>query len=236
MPRCCASAPWRPAGPRARPGSRSPPCRRCRPGTAAPPRHRSAETALLRRLHRTAEALAAASPDTGWLVEHAQRLAEQHAEQPVVVASWHGDWVPWNMTRDGDQVLLWDWEHYEDDVLAGFDHLHYLAQTRRMRDGTDPAAEDAWLDEARAALTTDWGLDEGRDRDRHRGVPAARQRAVRRRPDRRDRADPRPRRLVARPARPPRRSVPMSTPMSTRSGTSDRCGSCTRARSPGAAW
>ncbi len=118
------------------------------------------ETPLLRRLQRTAETLAEASPDAAWLVEHAQHLAEQHAEQPVVGGSWHGDWVPWNMTRDGDQVLLWDWEHYEDDVLAGFDHLHFLAQTRRMRDGTDPAAEDAWLVEARAALTSEWGLGE----------------------------------------------------------------------------
>jgi hypothetical protein len=57
-------------------------------------------------------------------------------------------------------VLLWDWEHYEDDVLAGFDHLHYLAQTRRLRDGTDAAAEDAWLADARRALASEWGLTE----------------------------------------------------------------------------
>ena len=118
------------------------------------------ESALLGRVQRNAEALADASPDATWLVEHARRLAENHATQRVVVGSWHGDWVPWNMTSDGDRVLLWDWEHYEDDVLAGFDHLHFLAQTRRMRDGTDPAAEDAWLGEARTALTTEWGLDE----------------------------------------------------------------------------
>lgn len=116
------------------------------------------DTALLHRLRRCAEALTAASPDAGWLVERTDRLAELFATQRVTVGSWHGDWVPWNMTRDGEQVLMWDWEHFEDEVLAGFDHLHYLAQTRRMRDGTDPAAEDAWLAEARAAMAADWGM------------------------------------------------------------------------------
>ncbi len=91
--------------------------------------------------------------------------------QPWSGAAWHGDWVPWNMARDGDQVLLWDWEHYEDDVLAGFDHLHYLAQTRRMRDGTDwRPRTPGWR--RRAALTTDWGLTGPRPRPPSR-LPAA---------------------------------------------------------------
>jgi len=116
------------------------------------------ETPLLRRLRMRADELTATSPDAGWLAVSATRLAERYAAQPVTVGSWHGDWVPWNMTRDGEQVLMWDWEHFEDDVLAGFDHLHYLAQTRRMRDGTEPSVEDAWLAESRAAMASDWGM------------------------------------------------------------------------------
>jgi hypothetical protein len=119
-----------------------------------------AETPLLHRLSREAAHVASVSPDAAWLGEQLQRLAETHGDEVVTGASWHGDWVPWNMVRDGDQVLLWDWEHYEDDVLAGFDHLHYLAQTRRLRDGTDAAAEDAWLADARRALASEWGLTE----------------------------------------------------------------------------
>ena len=118
------------------------------------------ETPLLRRLRQCADALAAAVPDAGWLAEHAALLADQYSAQLVTVGSWHGDWVPWNMARDGEQVLLWDWEHLEGDVLAGFDHLHYLAQTHRMREGIGPDAEDAWLAASRTAMASDWAMTE----------------------------------------------------------------------------
>lgn len=117
-----------------------------------------AETPLIRRLSAEAAALAAVTPDAEWIVEHLQRLVAVNGAEPVTTSSWHGDWVPWNMVRDGNDVLLWDWEHHEDDVLSGFDHVHYLAQTRRLREGTDAAAEDAWLVDARHALASDWGL------------------------------------------------------------------------------
>jgi hypothetical protein len=117
-----------------------------------------AETPLVRRLHEEAAGLAALTPDADWVVEHLRRLVANHGTERVTTASWHGDWVPWNMVRDSGDVLLWDWEHYEDDVLSGFDHIHYLAQTRRLREGTGAAAEDAWLVDARDALAADWGL------------------------------------------------------------------------------
>jgi hypothetical protein len=117
-----------------------------------------AETPLARRLTEEAETLAAKTSDADWIVAALNRLMATHGPEPVTTASWHGDWVPWNMARDGVEVLLWDWEHYEDDVLPGFDHLHYLAQTRRLRDDTDAAAEDAWLADAHEALESDWNL------------------------------------------------------------------------------
>lgn len=117
-----------------------------------------AETPLVRRLADQAAALAELTPDARWIVEELRRLVATRGTEPVAKASWHGDWVPWNMARDGVDILLWDWEHYEDDVLPGFDHLHYLAQTRRLRDGTDAAAENAWLADARRVLESDWDL------------------------------------------------------------------------------
>lgn len=117
-----------------------------------------AESPLLQRLSREAAALARVTPDATWIVDHLERLAAAHGDVLVTGGAWHGDWVPWNMVRDGDDVLLWDWEHYEDDVMVGFDHLHYLAQTRRLRDGTDTAAEDAWLADAHGALAGEWAL------------------------------------------------------------------------------
>ena len=122
--------------------------------------HTLADSPLVQRLSREAGALANVTPDATWIVDHLVRLVESHGRLTVTGAAWHGDWVPWNMARDGEEVLLWDWEHYEDDVLLGFDHLHYLAQTRRLRDGTDVAAEDAWLADARRALATEWAMTE----------------------------------------------------------------------------
>ncbi len=128
---------------------------------SGPPVERSlAEHPLVQRLSREAAALAQVTPDAAWILDHLDRLVETHGDLAVTGAAWHGDWVPWNMVRDGEDVLLWDWEHYEDDVVLGFDHLHYLAQTRRLRDGTDSAAEDAWLADARRVLATEWALTE----------------------------------------------------------------------------
>jgi hypothetical protein len=64
------------------------------------------------------------------------------------------------MSRKDGEVFLWDWEHFDLDSLASWDHAHFLAQDLRVRLGTDAAAEDAWLAEADEALSTDWGLDE----------------------------------------------------------------------------
>ena len=35
------------------------------------------------------------------------------------------------MARHGDEVLLWDWEHYEEGVPVGFDALHFRGQQLR---------------------------------------------------------------------------------------------------------
>ena len=85
------------------------------------------------------------------------RLAERYADQPVALGSWHGDWVPWNMARDGEEVLLWDWEHYEDDVLTASTTSTSSPRPAGCAEGTGPAEEAAWLAESRAALTSDWG-------------------------------------------------------------------------------
>lgn len=99
------------------------------------------------------------SPDErGWLTKEMDRLVAELGDIDTRTGSWHGDWVPWNMTRDADTILLWDWEHYEDGVLPGFDHLHYLAQELRLRQGTTQRVEDTWLDAAKSALATSWAL------------------------------------------------------------------------------
>ena len=83
---------------------------------------------------------------------HLRRLSRASVALPVPLGPCHGDWTPWNMSRDGSRVLLWDWEHFGEDVPAGFDHIHYLAQELRVSTGTGPAAEAAWLPRAHEAL------------------------------------------------------------------------------------
>ena len=113
------------------------------------------ETAAATRLGRRVAAL----EDPGqraWTAAALDALLDELGDVEVPQGAWHGDWVSWNMTREGDEVLLWDWEHFDLEALRGWDHLHYLAQDLRVRVGTSPHAEDAWVAEADQALAEDW--------------------------------------------------------------------------------
>ena len=78
---------------------------------------------------------------------------------PVPLGPWHGDWTAWNMAWDGPRVLLWDWEHFAEDVPVGFDLVHHLAQGLRVSAGTGPEAEAAWRVMADAVLARHVDLD-----------------------------------------------------------------------------
>lgn len=113
---------------------------------------------VVARLRNGIEALA----DVGaraWLRVELDRLLSGLGDVVVPTGTWHGDWVGWNMARDGDTVLLWDWEHAEAGVPLGFDHVHHLAQNMRMNVGTSREVENRWLAAARLALCQDWGVD-----------------------------------------------------------------------------
>lgn len=94
----------------------------------------------------------------GELARHLDALTGATGATPTRLGPCHGDWTAWNMARDGDRVLLWDWEHFGEDVPAGFDAAHYLAQELRVRTGTGAAQERTWIDRAHAALHADLGL------------------------------------------------------------------------------
>ena len=80
----------------------------------------------------------------------------EHLTLPL--GPWHGDWTAWNMAWEGSRVLLWDWEHFAEEVPVGFDLVHYLAQDLRVSAGTGPAAEEAWRERATDALSQHVGL------------------------------------------------------------------------------
>ncbi len=114
------------------------------------------DTPFVTRLDEQIDALTSVT-DQVWLRAGLERLVHDLGDTVVRTGAWHGDWVSWNQSVDGDTVLLWDWEHYHASALAGFDHVHFLAQEQRAH-GTDVRTEDAWLSEADAALAGTWGL------------------------------------------------------------------------------
>lgn len=89
-----------------------------------------------------------------------RRLEHTGGAARLQLGPWHGDWTQWNMAWDGDRVMLWDWEHFAEDVPVGFDHVHYLAQQLRVTRGTDRAAEQAWRESAAELLGGAVGLRE----------------------------------------------------------------------------
>ncbi len=113
------------------------------------------DSAFAARLTREIDALVPGE-DRDWLAAALRVLVDDLGGTVVRTGAWHGDWVSWNQSVDGATVLLWDWEHYTTTALAGFDHVHFLAQEQRAR-GTDDRSEDAWLSRADAALRDDWG-------------------------------------------------------------------------------
>ena len=69
------------------------------------------------------------------------RLREAVPEVRFPVGSWHGDWTPWNTASDeAGGLLVWDWERFGRGVPAGFDALHYSAQSCAGRSGGPAAA------------------------------------------------------------------------------------------------
>lgn len=64
-----------------------------------------------------------------------ERLLNDHGTQSLMVGSWHGDFVPWNMSAGRSTVAVWDWERFATGVPIGFDRLHFAMQVAVHRAG-----------------------------------------------------------------------------------------------------
>ena len=74
------------------------------------------------------------------LLEAAAQIQERAAERVIAFGAWHGDWAPWNMASKNGQVLVWDWEGFEEGVPLGFDAVHHEVQ-REVVDGAGVPAQ-----------------------------------------------------------------------------------------------
>lgn len=56
------------------------------------------------------------------------RLEDEHGGRALSFGTWHGDWAPWNMSRVGGTLFIWDWERSADLVPIGLDAVHFFFQ------------------------------------------------------------------------------------------------------------
>jgi hypothetical protein len=113
---------------------------------------------LRRRLDRVGQALAGPAADT--LDATLGRLEDQ-AATPLTLATWHGDWGPWNLRSTPGRLLVWDWERSGDGVPLGFDLLHFGYQTALQGLGQPPATAAATARDRAAPLLVELGQQEG---------------------------------------------------------------------------
>lgn len=88
------------------------------------------------------------------LVEAAVLLSDE----PVRLCRAHGDFVPWNMSLDGDVLALWDWTRAMRVAPWPFDAIHFCFQTRRFELHQAPEVALAGTREDLAGLADRLGI------------------------------------------------------------------------------
>lgn len=74
---------------------------------------------------------------------------------PLEAGAWHGDFTPWNMSRRGERVSLWDWEQFTQEVPIGLDFIHFHVNQATTASGMTTDAVVAGLLAAERELNVD---------------------------------------------------------------------------------
>ena len=85
---------------------------------------------------------AAPHPTLGAAVDELERRS---GERELPFGGCHGDWTPWNMTRRGGMLMVWDWERFQHGAPIGLDAIHYafMVSLRRRKRPHTTASQDA---------------------------------------------------------------------------------------------
>ncbi len=59
--------------------------------------------------------------------EAVDRFGDRYGARELVVGYGHGDWVPWNVAKQGSVLWAWDWEHALSEAAIGIDIVHWHA-------------------------------------------------------------------------------------------------------------
>lgn len=84
--------------------------------------------------------LGAGEPDdtTAFLHQALAWLDEAWGQEEIPFGAWHGDWMPWNLLRSGNDLWVWDWERSASGVPVGLDAAHFRFDIESKIRGRSP--------------------------------------------------------------------------------------------------
>jgi len=84
----------------------------------------------------TERSWALSAPDKD-LAQFIAKLANLHGKTTVAVGFGHGDWAPWNVSRVGNRLGVWDWERASAHTPIGLDLVHFHFQQEFHANGNN---------------------------------------------------------------------------------------------------
>jgi len=87
----------------------------------------ASETAVVVGLPGKLASLAEPRPELTTMLDQALPALERLTVPSTIM---HGDFVPWNLRRQGSEISAFDWEYAELDALPLMDETHFLIQDR----------------------------------------------------------------------------------------------------------
>jgi hypothetical protein len=96
----------------------------------------ASETEVVASLEARLAELVPARPELCAALDDAMPVLERVKVPSTIV---HGDFVPWNLRTDGEEISAFDWEYAALDGLPLMDRTHFMIQSRYELDGWTPA-------------------------------------------------------------------------------------------------